>query len=218
MPLEDADLDRAPGGNEWTIRQTLGHIGASQRAYGWYTGWWWSRRGEPGPLPASPPDLDEIGFPGEDAEAAGSLAEIRERLDRNLELTAGRFANLDDDGLAAPGRWSGYPVTVAFRLGRCASHLREHTVQVEKTLVMLKRDPREVERLLRLVVAAWGRLEATVFALPPEALDTPARDGRSGAAIIDAAIGDVGDVARQLPVAAAAAVPLTPEWMLAEES
>ena len=109
-------------------------------------------------------------------------------------------------------------MTVAFRLGRCASHLREHTVQVEKTLVMFKREPREVERLLRLVVAAWGRLEATVFALPPETLDAATGGARSAAAIIDAAMAEVQDVAQQLPIAAEAAVPLTPEWMLAEES
>ena len=34
--LGEVDLDRDPGGGEWTVRQTLGHIVSSQRGYGWY--------------------------------------------------------------------------------------------------------------------------------------------------------------------------------------
>ena len=37
LALSDRDLDRDPGGGEWTIRQTLAHIVNAQRAYGHYT-------------------------------------------------------------------------------------------------------------------------------------------------------------------------------------
>jgi hypothetical protein len=33
LPLADADLDRDPGGGEWPIRETLGHVLSSQRSY-----------------------------------------------------------------------------------------------------------------------------------------------------------------------------------------
>ena len=33
-------LDADPGGGEWSIRLTLGHIISSQRAYVWGTAWW----------------------------------------------------------------------------------------------------------------------------------------------------------------------------------
>jgi hypothetical protein len=41
--------------------------------------------------------------------------------------------------------------------------MAEHTVQVDKTLVWLGRQPSEVERLVRIVSGAWGRLEASVW-------------------------------------------------------
>jgi len=43
---------------------------------------------------------------------------------------------------------------------RPADAVREHTVQVEKTLVMARREPTETDRLVRLVLATYGRLEA----------------------------------------------------------
>lgn len=163
-PLADDELDRDPGGGEWTLRQTLAHVINSQRAYGWYTAWWLARRNEPD-FPAFAPDID--GFPDESAEGNGSLGEVRARLDAILDLAAGRLGGLDEAGLAARARWSGYPVDVAFRMGRWSSHIQEHTVQVDKTLAMLGRQPREVERLVRLLHAGYGRLEAVVFAVPP---------------------------------------------------
>ena len=59
-------------------------------------------------------------------------------------------------------------MTIAIRQGRWASHIIEHTVQVDKTLVWLGRQPSEVERLVRLVATAWGRLEANVWPQSPD--------------------------------------------------
>jgi hypothetical protein len=35
--LADDDLDRQPGGQEWTVRETLAHTISSQRAYAWFS-------------------------------------------------------------------------------------------------------------------------------------------------------------------------------------
>lgn len=67
------------------------------------------------------------------------------------------------DRLSLGTRWSGFAVDIGFRIGRWSSHIREHTVQVEKTLVMLDRHPSEVDRLVRLVLAGWGRAEAVLY-------------------------------------------------------
>lgn len=45
--LGDDDLDADPGGGEWTIRQTMGHIIGTQRGYAWSSAWWLSVRDEP---------------------------------------------------------------------------------------------------------------------------------------------------------------------------
>ena len=97
---------------------------------------------------------------------AGSLEDLRSRLDAILDLSAERLAGMPEELLAAATRWSGFAVTVGFRVGRWASHLREHTIQIEKTLAMLGRTPTEPERLVRLILAAYGRAEAVVFGQP----------------------------------------------------
>ena len=93
----------------------------------------------------------------------GAPLEVRQRLDEVLDHAAERTAYLPPEQLAYAARWSGFPVDVGFRQARWASHLREHTIQVEKTLAMLGQDPTEVQRLIRLVLAAWGRAESVVF-------------------------------------------------------
>ncbi len=164
--LTDEDLDRDPGNGEWTLRQTLAHALNVQRAYASYTAWWLGRRHEPD-FPAEVPDGIGPDFPDEASDGQGTLPDIRSRLDEAMDVAAGRLGSLSDEELAANARWSGFGLDVAFRLGRWASHLREHTIQVEKTLVFLDRPTREVERLVRHIHAAHGRMESVVFALPP---------------------------------------------------
>ncbi|HYU49936.1 MAG TPA: DinB family protein [Candidatus Limnocylindria bacterium] len=167
--LSDADIDADPGGGEWTIRRTLGHAINAQRAYAWSTAWWQERgfRLDDPDLPPSIGDALGVTLPDEEtAESAGSLHDIRARLDAILDLAGERLAGLPDDRLGHGARWSGFAVPVSFRLARWASHLREHTIQLEKTLVMLGRTPSELERLVRLTLAAYGRAEAAVFGQP----------------------------------------------------
>jgi hypothetical protein len=186
-PLTDADIDIDPGGGEWSIRLTFGHIVNSQRAYGWSTAWW-QERGFALDDPDLPPSVGDEFFadlPDEETtEAAGSLEEIRSRFDEILDLCAERLAGLLDERLAYGARWSGFAVPVSFRLGRWSSHIREHTIQVEKTLAMLGRAPTEPERLARLTLAAYGRAEALVFGQP---------NADAAAHIIRAAVGEARD-------------------------
>jgi hypothetical protein len=78
--LSDEDLDRNPGGDEWTIRQTLGHVVEVQRAYSWITAWWLGQRNQPVFAPRVPEEINAL-LPGDEENAAGSLDEIRARLD-----------------------------------------------------------------------------------------------------------------------------------------
>jgi hypothetical protein len=168
-PLSDADIDADPGGGEWSIRQTLGHVVNGQRAYGWATAWWQEQRFtlDDEDLPTRIGDPAWADLPDEAGpEMAGSVDEIRSRLDVILDLSAERLASLPEDRLSLGARWSGFAVPISFRLGRWSSHIREHTIQVEKTLVMLGRVPTEPERLVRLALGAYGRAEAVLFGQP----------------------------------------------------
>lgn len=214
--LDAADLDRDPGGGEWTVRQTLGHVVSSQRGYGWYNAWWLARGHAPGPLPpraggdpGRPFDADWDGgdqrlpeLPDEDVEAVGTRAEITARFDALVDQGAERFATIDASALSIPARWSGLRVDLGFRIGRLGSHIREHTIQVDKTVALLGRPTTEVERLIRLSGASYGRLEALVFARSAQTLAAPFPDGGSAAAILDACATDVRDLGASIARAA----------------
>lgn len=163
--LDDATPDADPGDGEWTIRQTLGHVISGQRFYGVGTAWWQDQgyRADDPDLPSTTPEAVYEGLPGEEVDAEGSPAELRDRLDAVVDRSAERLAGVPEDRLALGTRWSGFAVDIGFRIGRWSSHIREHTVQVEKTLVMLDQSPTEVDRLVRLALAGWGRAEAVVF-------------------------------------------------------
>ena len=168
--LDDASLDRVAREGEWTVRETLAHTIDGQRSYGWFTRWWLSQpMGEGRPArPTKDAETDsERELPGERAEGEGTLAEIRARLDAVLDEWTLRYAGLDEAALAAPASWAGIPVDIDSRLGRWASHIREHTIQLDKTLDWLGYQPSEPARIVRDLYATWGRLEARVFPTVP---------------------------------------------------
>ena len=163
VQLPDAAWDADPGGGEWTLRQTLGHIIGGQRGYAAATAWW-QAQGLPvdANLPTARPNVYEA-LPSDEEEEAGTPNELRARLDEVLDRSTERLAGLPPDRLAYGTRWVGFALDIGFRLGRWSSHIREHTVQVEKTLVMIGQTPTEVDRLIRLILAAWGQAEAVVY-------------------------------------------------------
>ncbi len=166
LPLDDDLLDADPGGGEWTLRLTLGHIVGGQRAYAWAAAWI-AAHPDGAATPGGPVRVPETfwdDIPDEaTTEAEGSLDDIRQRFDTIVDLSAERLAATPDDRMAIPTRWSGADVTLAFRFGRYASHIREHTIQVQKTLALLGHMPDEPARLARHVLATYGRAEAAVF-------------------------------------------------------
>jgi len=165
ITIPDAAWDADPGGDEWTIRQAVGHVIESQRYYGAATAWWSSQgyRPEDPELPATTPEEVYAALPSEAAETEGTPAALRDRIDEVVDRSCEALAGLPEDCLGFGTRWSGFAVDIGFRIGRWSSHLREHTIQVEKTLVMLGHQPGEVDRLVRLLLASWGQAEAAIY-------------------------------------------------------
>jgi hypothetical protein len=180
-PLTDATYDADPGDGEWTIRQAVGHIVASQRSYAWFSAWWLERRD--GPLPDAADESHGDVLPSEEADGGGTRASVLRRMDALVDLSVALWSAADADTLAVPARWAGFPVTLGFRTHRWAAHLEEHTLQVEKTLAMLGAPIPESHRLHRLLCRAWGDLEAAVFALPAASVATASRHEVAGDAI-----------------------------------
>lgn len=166
--IPDALWDAEPGGEEWTNRITMGHIISGQRYYAVGSGWWLQQghvANDPA-LPKQVPDALWEPLPSEDDEAVGESAAVRAHLGHVLDQAIEHLAGLAPDRLEVGARWSGFAVGIGFRLSRWSSHIREHTIQVEKTLEMLGHRQTEVDRLVRLILAAWGRAESEVVGRP----------------------------------------------------
>jgi DinB superfamily len=179
--LDDETYDADPGGGEWSIRDTLGHVVTSQRAYPWFSPWWLARRDQPLPDAADESHGDPL--PSEEAEASGSPPVVLQRLDSLIDLAVALWSPADADTLAVRARWAGFPVTLGFRTHRWGAHLEEHTLQVDKTLAMLGTSIAETHRLHRLLCRAWGDVEAVVFALPTHEASRAAADEVAGGSI-----------------------------------
>jgi hypothetical protein len=128
--------------------------------------------------------------PTEEELAMGTPAEVAVRLDAIADASAVAVAALDAASLELGARWAGLPVSIGFRLGRYGSHIREHTIQVDKTLAMLRREPTEAERIVRLVLGTYGRLEALVIGRTAGDLDRSLADGVSAIAVMTEAVAD----------------------------
>ena len=165
--LPEGVWDADPGGGEWTVRRTVAHVISAHRAYGWTNAWFLDRAGTPeageyAPEGALPPE------PEEEGEAEGSRDEVERRLDGLVDQAIEVLATLDEDALSVPSRWYRLPVSFDFRLGRLGSHIREHTIQVDKTVALLGLPIREVDRLARLTLTTYGQVEGLVIGRPAD--------------------------------------------------
>src|SRR5579859_6916200 len=183
VPLETDDLDRPPGGGEWTLRETLAHIAVVQAIHTVNTAYWAYQPTKASARRATWIEESYITndsiWPPSKEWLDGTLRELRQRLDTLLDLGIGMLRKCNDrddlDKLALI--WGSQEVSVRYCLHRFATHWHEHTIQVEKTLAMLRREPSEVERIARISFEAYGRLEGSLLCLPIDVLEQSTSEG-----------------------------------------
>ncbi len=159
LPFEDADLETVPGPGEWTPRQTLAHVLDAQEWWAWILAFWAGRREHD----------EELGWPPSrdiprrfrldvDLPRSGSIAELLGEFDTFVDRSCRSLACLDP-ALDRMVRWNRTNVRLGFYPLRATQHLREHTLQLDKTLAMFGREPTEQQRIARVLLEAFGRLE-----------------------------------------------------------
>ena len=164
--LRDADLDREPAPDEWTVRAVALHMVGAE--YGFLGVVQYAR------APDRPADdaaaeerwtswREEHGYRGP-KEIAGGISQLREVLFEAHRRVLRELADLTDadlDRMAA--FWDGSK-PIRFRLHRFEAHLVQHTVQIDKTLEGIGRGPTEARRLVRILY----RDLAPVEMIPPD--------------------------------------------------
>jgi hypothetical protein len=162
-------VDVPPAKGEWPLRIILGHIIAAEREF--FARIWYAVNR----FRAEEEDLVEM-TAEEVAEFVGSYEEFERTMNR-LSLSGilavydslhkrvlRELTNIQGMELEALSLWwEELPITVEFRLHRLDSHLRQHTVQIEKTLAALDQPSNESKRLLRLIYAALAEVDGIMI-------------------------------------------------------
>jgi len=170
LGLHNESAARAPAEGEWPARTALSHIiGADMGFFGVITFALEKHRAG-----AWSPD-EKIADPDWDRIIGLTEAEYDEFLNSpfNALKTSHRdwherilrdFSNITDDELNKPSRyWEHEHYPLRFRLGRFASHMRQHTIQIEKTLSAISGPPTESRRLNRMLYTALARVDAATL-------------------------------------------------------
>ncbi|MEN9937274.1 MAG: hypothetical protein RLZZ387_3853 [Chloroflexota bacterium] len=164
LGLSDEDVTRAPAEGEWPVSVAVGHMVGADAGFLVVCAYALEQHRAGAHEPGEPPEAfwittlgDESGF---EAVMGGPFSDLLAYHDLLHERVLGALGGITDSELELPSRyWEGEPLPLRFRLHRFESHLRQHTVQVDKTLAAISRGPSEALRLTRLVYAALAEAE-----------------------------------------------------------
>ncbi|MHB8508100.1 MAG: DinB family protein [Candidatus Dormibacteria bacterium] len=143
------DVDHTPG--QWSLREVLGHMLKSELSFASNTRWALGR-GESDPVRIP----EELRAAESHASVEGTVTDLMERLSAARRASDVEVERLQPPQLELPTVWADHAVDVRFRLHRFASHLIEHTIQVEKVLAALRHNPGEARQVVRAIWAARG--------------------------------------------------------------
>ena len=155
----DTELDVAPPDEQWPLREVIKHMLGAEKGF----------------LAAIEVALDcaRTGKPSVGDEAAfeakrtppedptGSRADALNALFRSHVAILRSLDGVTDTELATSSWfWEDKGYSIRFRMHRFEEHMRQHTIQVDKTLVALGHPPTEAELLVRNLYNALAGLES----------------------------------------------------------
>ena len=173
--VADSDFKREPAPDEWSIRQTLQHMIRTPIFFLTVIRYAIERHRTADRRPIDPPDdvLDPLADAlakqfqiGDHNDDSGTLTEVIGRFDALHHTVVSELGALPDSELDWPSVWwEGNEKSIRFRLLRFEAHMRQHTVQIEKTRQLLGYQPPEAHWLIRQVYNALGEAEGAVLGI-----------------------------------------------------
>jgi DinB family protein len=163
LSLGAAEVEREPKAGEWSIAQAMDHMLGSQEFWNILFDLWLeqARRGEKLAFRHGGEEIKArraggVGLITDPRALIDELTELVERGGHNVvEVEALGLLHDPEVGFNRGPN----PVPLAYYPRRWAAHLREHTVQVDKSLVWLGLEPAEQQRIARVTAGALGELE-----------------------------------------------------------
>jgi hypothetical protein len=163
---EQSGLSPAPG--EWPLRRILRHIAETEGTFFAINLYAVERaRTQDGrPLAMSDQAWEAFwaGDPFDELAERGSFWQMWAYFQDLHQRVLDDFAGVSDLELDEPvAFWESKPMPLRFRLHRFESHLRQHTIQVDKALVALGLAPGEARRLVRLLYAGLADVQGQLI-------------------------------------------------------
>ena len=167
VTAEEYEQPPAPG--EWPLRYVYGHMVGAERNFFALVHYGLRRQREGGDLDPRLPDNETTRLLGPFEEflpimETGARAEMAAFHAANHDRALAEFAAMSDDEIDGPSLWwENEPYDLEYRLHRMDAHLRQHTIQIDKTRAQLGRPATEANRLLRLVYGALAEVEGALI-------------------------------------------------------
>ena len=176
LGVDESEYDRVPAKGEWSLRKVLTHIiEADLLFYVAIKNGLDDHRLRNGKLSKVSEEVWEEISETNDAEVDAILAgPINAALVYHEAVhakTLSVLADISNDELEKKTiYWEKEAMTLRFRLHRFESHMRQHTIQMEKTLNMLNLHPNEINRLLRMIYNGLARAENAMMGINESSL------------------------------------------------
>jgi hypothetical protein len=168
LAVNDESGARLAAEGEWPLWRVVAHILQAQMAFYAFSLYAVERQrgGNQKPEAMSEEDWDKF-WEGDSANQIKESEKLSDYLcyfDELQPRVLRDLASTTDDELSALSPWwEGTPMAVEFRLHRFDSHMRQHTIHIEKIMQALEALPGEALRLLRLVFGALAEVEGMLI-------------------------------------------------------
>jgi hypothetical protein len=170
------DLDRAPAEGEWPLREALKHMIGAEHGFLAVNRFALvhHRAGKHDEPPEDEWTEFRKAYAAPEDAVEGPIERVRSSFFEIHRRVLKELGDVSDAELEQPAWFWDADKPIRFRLHRFEEHLRQHTIQLDKTLVVV-RPPTEAHRLVRNIYNALADVESA---------DEPAEDLRSAAASV----------------------------------
>jgi hypothetical protein len=163
--VRDDELDREPAPEQWPIREAIRHMTGA--IYGFSAvvelAMDAHERGEPLREPSDEEFARAKAQPEEQRRVAGDPEAVANALFAAHRRALAAMRRVRDQDLERPARFWDGEMPLRFRLHRFEAHMRQHTIQLDKTMLAIGHPPTEAERLVRLVHVALASVESAAL-------------------------------------------------------
>lgn len=173
LGISDEQFEQEPAAGEWPLRIILEHIVDAERTF--FTlihyGLAQQQAGTAAPFPFPPGEVERVAGSEEDFYDIvdnQSLSAVQQYYDDFHQRILTELTAVSNEHFLGPSPvwWEEEVYSLQYRVHRLDAHLRQHHIQIEKTLLWLDRPETEARRLLRLLFRALADVENILLGVP----------------------------------------------------